>query len=78
MTTTHIQYINRFVDRLTIDEKKEILIILLNSQMGDRVKDKGDGVQVFYKDIPVETISIIYNYIKQKIKEKMEKLENIT
>jgi hypothetical protein len=73
------KFITQFVGNLSITERREIYHMITNSSMEiEKIKEKGSGIQIRYRDIPPTTVIDIYNYIKEKIDEKTETLKNHT
>lgn len=74
-----ITYIKQKVGDLNVNERKDILQMLINSGIEDsRIHSKGRGTQIKFMDIPTDMIVSIYNFIQVKINEKMENLKNFT
>ena len=56
-----IKYIKRNVDYLSINERQDILQMIINALPDDsKIQTKGDGTQIKFKDIPSPTIASIY------------------
>jgi len=74
MSTTHqdmVKFIKRNVNDISIEERKEILQIIINSSTDDsKIHTKGDGTVVSFKDLDQATVSAIYNFIQLKIANK--------
>jgi hypothetical protein len=74
-----ITYIKQKVGDLNVNERKDILQMLINSGIEDsRIHSKGRGTQIKFMDIPTDMIVSIYKFIQVKINEKMENLKNFT
>lgn len=74
-----VMFIKQKVGELTMNERRDILQIIVNSGIDDnKIQTKGGGTQIKLKHIQQETVISIYNYINIKIKDKIEKLKNFT
>ena len=74
----HIKYIIDSVYELSINERKDILQILLDSNINNAfIQSKGDGTQIKFKHIPPPVILSIYNNIKNKLALKKIELINM-
>jgi hypothetical protein len=74
-----ILYIKQKIGDMSQMERKDILQMIMNSGIDDsKIHSKGSGTQIKFKDIPKESLCTIYNYMQNKIKEKIEKLNNFT
>ena len=63
-----IRFICENINELRRNFRKEILQIMLGSQIPDsKIYEKGGGTQIKISDIPKELINTLYNYIKKKI-----------
>ena len=72
-------YIKHKVGDLSINERRDILQMIVNSGTEDsKIQSKGGGTQIRFKYIQPDTILSIYNYVQVKIKEKIENLKNFT
>ena len=70
-----IKYIKHNIKDMDMDEKHGILQILMNSSIDDsKLQTKGDGTQIKFCDIPDSVLTIVYNYIKNKIDIKKKEL----
>lgn len=70
-----ISYITQKVPELTDNDNKEIYRILVNSGLSDnKIHEKGNGLQIKFKDITEEAIDDIYSFISKKIKTKTDEL----
>lgn len=67
-TTKYITYIHDNIDDLRPIFKKEILQIILYSNIDeDKIVEKGNGTQIKFLDLDPALIKNIYNYIYKKI-----------
>ncbi len=74
-----IMYIKQKVDDLSINDRRDILRIILKSGLNDnKIHSKGNGTQIKFRDLSSETVQSIYSYISAKITDKIEKLKNFT
>ena len=73
---TYISYIKQYINDLSLSDKKDVLQLIMNSNIEDnKIQTKGDGTQIKFKDIPVNIIISIYNYMHNKINTKLNELE---
>jgi hypothetical protein len=62
-----INYINDNIAELKIAFRKEILQIIIYSNVPDeKIIEKGNGSQIKFSDLDSNLIKNIYNYIQQK------------
>lgn len=74
-----IQYISKYVNELTFDEKRQILTYLIASDIEDvKIREKGSGTEIKYKDIPDMALQHIYRMIKDFMKKKQQILNEYT
>lgn len=73
-----IIYVKQKIDELSLNERRDILQILINNGLEDKIIEKGGGSQIKFKEIPRSIIVDIHKYAKTKIEEKLAKLINIT
>lgn len=67
-TIKYISYINDNINELKLSFRKEILQIILYSNIDDdKVVEKGSGTQIKFSDIDAILLKNIYNYIHRKI-----------
>lgn len=67
-TIKQISYINDNINELKLSFRKEILQIILYSNIeDDKVVEKGSGTQIKFSDIDANLLKNIYNYIYKKI-----------
>lgn len=70
----YILYIHDSINELKINHRKDVLQIILGSDIQDsKISEKGNGTQIKFSDIPPPLLQIIYNFIHSKI----ESYENI-
>lgn len=63
-----VRYICENINELRRNFRKEILQIMLGSQIPEsKIYEKGGGTQIKVADIPKELINTVYNYIKKKL-----------
>jgi hypothetical protein len=71
-----IDYVKHHVGDLSIDERRDVIQMLINSSIPDRkIQTKGDGTQVKFRDIPETVVSMIYNYIDTRVSNKKNELQ---
>jgi hypothetical protein len=74
-----ILFIKRNINEMITEELRDILQIIMNSNIDDKkIQEKGGGTQIKFKDIPIPVINDIFDYISKKIKEKVDKLAEYT
>lgn len=74
-----IIYIKQKTPDISLVDRKEVLRIIMKSGIDDhKIQSKGNGTQIKFKDLPNNTIIQVYNFIKMKILDKMQKLEQLT
>ncbi len=74
-----IIYIKQKTPDTALADRKEVLRIIMKSGIDDyKIQSKGNGTQIKFKDLPNNTIIQVYNFIKMKILDKMQKLEQLT
>lgn len=69
------KYITDNINNLSINERQEILQILVNSVDDNKIQTKGDGTQIKLKDIPQQAIVNIYGFMHKKLSDKVNKLK---
>lgn len=62
-----IRYININSETLSIDDRRDILNMIINTTPDNKIHTKGDGTQVHYKDLSDECIASIYNFITKRV-----------
>lgn len=72
-----INYISQFVHELLISERSEILQMIYNYNK-NIIKTTGDGSIIKYKNMPLNLISSIYNYVYSKMQIKEMDLANFS
>ena len=60
-------YIIENINDLSIADRIEILQIIYNSPIRNKIKEKGNGIEIKITDIPETFILIIENIIKSKL-----------
>jgi hypothetical protein len=71
-----IKFIKHNVGDLSINERQDILQMLVNSPINDKkIQTKGDGTQIKFNDIHKSVIIMIYNYIYTKLNTKKDELQ---
>lgn len=62
-------YIIDNINDLSKKDRNEFLNLIKQSPDINTMKlrEKGDGVQIFFNDIPITLIPILYNFIRRKI-----------
>jgi hypothetical protein len=72
-----IAYIKHHVGDLSIEERRGVIQMLVNSSIpGRKIQTKGDGTQVKFRDIPETVVSMIYNYIDTRVANKKDELQH--
>ena len=70
-----VSFIQNIVESLSIDERKEILQMIINSSIDDKkIQTKGNGTQIPFKYISESVIDNIYMYINQRLSIKKKQL----
>lgn len=73
---TIIIFIKKHINELSINERKDILQMIVNSPIEDnKIQTKGNGTQIKFCDIPKNTIMSIYGYIQNKLSNKLNELQ---
>jgi hypothetical protein len=64
-----VEFINDHVDELAYNDKRDILTMLITNvpDSNKKIKHKGTGTQIPYKDISNDLIIWIYNKIYSKL-----------
>jgi hypothetical protein len=74
-----IIYIKQKTPDLSLADRREVLRIIMKSGIDDyKIQSKGNGTQIKFKDLNNTTIIQIYNFIKMKIVDKIQKLNQLT
>jgi hypothetical protein len=72
-----ITYIKHHVGDLSIEERRGIIQMLVNSSIPTRkIQTKGNGTQIKFRDIPETVVSMIYNYIDTRVSNKKDELRH--
>jgi hypothetical protein len=75
----YINYISKYVSELTFEEKKKILTLIMSSDIEDhKIREKGSGTEIKYKDIPDVTLQAIYKMAKDFMTRKQKELNEFT
>lgn len=70
-------YILRHANDLSINERREILKIINDSNVPDRyIRSKGSGTEIPLKYVPEDILLAIHNYISTKIADKQNALQS--
>jgi hypothetical protein len=73
-----IMFIKQTVADVSLQNRKEILRIILNSGINDdKIQTKGGGTQVKFKDLNASTILVINNFLKERLSTKLDKLATL-
>lgn len=73
-----IIFIKQTIPDVSLQNRKEILRIIQSSGINDdKIQTKGGGTQVKFKDLTYSTISVINNFLKERISTKMDKLATL-
>jgi hypothetical protein len=76
---SHITYIKNHVHDLTIQERLDVLNLIINSPINDnKIYSKGNGTMIRFEDMTNETIWNIYNKIKTIIDNKINQLKEFS
>ena len=74
----YINYIDKYVDELLLDEKLYIYKMIMEYSINDNlIIEKGAGIEIKFKHLSPELITNIYNFIKFKISNKQNETKNI-
>lgn len=74
-----IIYIKQKTPDLALIDRKEILRIIMKSGIDDdKIQSKGNGTQIKFKEMSNSIIIQIYSFIKTKISDKLQKLDQLT
>jgi len=74
----YINYIDKYVDELLLDEKLYIYKMIMEYSINDNlIIEKGAGIEIKFKHLSPELITNIYNFIKFKILNKQNETKNI-
>ena len=65
------KYLHDNINDVSIETRIELLQIIFNSCISDKIVEKGEGIQLKFSVIPDNLINIIYNILERKIKENM-------
>ncbi len=69
----YIIYINDNINELKVSHRKEILQIIIGSDIEpDKIVEKGNGTQIKYSDIDKNLLKKIYNFIYNKLESHNE------
>lgn len=62
-------YIIDNINDMTKKDRNEFLNIIKQSHLVDiaHLREKGNGIQVFFNNIPSHLIQILYNFVKRKL-----------
>ena len=72
-----IEYIKQYVGDLSIDERRDVIQMIVNSSIPDKkIQTKGNGTQIKFRDIPDTVVSMIYNYIDTRVSNKKDELQH--
>ncbi len=64
----YILYINDNINELKISHRKEILQMIIGSDIdSEKIVEKGNGTQIKFMDINAGLLQNIYNYIYNKL-----------
>ena len=69
-----INFITDNINELPIQDRKEILQILYNSNVKSKLKEKGGGTQIKISDLSNDIIKKIHDFIKKRLSEQQIKL----
>ena len=64
------EYINYNVCELSIQDRLDILQMIVNSVDNKKIQDKGDGVQIKMVNISTPTLIMIRDFVKKKLLQK--------
>ena len=65
--THRLVFITDNVNELSIQDRREILQMIYNSQSRSKLKEKGGGTQIKLNDLSEQLIEKIYNSIVKKL-----------
>jgi hypothetical protein len=67
----YINYIDKYVDDLTLDEKLSIYKMIMDYSTNENlIIEKGAGIEIKFKHLSHELITNIYNFVQSKIIKK--------
>jgi len=67
----YINYIDKYVDDLTLDEKLSIYKMIMDYSTNENlIIEKGAGIEIKFKHLSPDLITNIYNFIQSKIIKK--------
>lgn len=73
----NIKYIESFICKTERKDKIEVLCILLNNGLEDKIVEKSSGSQIKFSEIPSKVIEEIHLFLKSVEKREQEKLEQL-
>ncbi len=72
------KYIKKNIDYLNVNETREVLQLLMSSDINDeKIQTKGGGTQIKFSDMPKHILVSISNFIESKLKDKQQELKSI-
>ena len=67
-TESQLDFIHENVDDLLKEDREELLRVIRGSTIDQtKIRQKEDGVQIMFDDIPREIISTLYSFVQQKL-----------
>ena len=70
-----VNEIKRYVNELSIEERKEIYKMFVNVISDSKIQEKKTGIQVKIRDIPKQILVSIYKYIQHKRQTKLTAIQ---
>jgi hypothetical protein len=75
---TYINYIDKYIDDLTTEEKLNIYKIIMDYSINENlIIEKGAGIEIKFKHLSPELITNIYNFIRSKLIKKQSEIKII-
>jgi hypothetical protein len=73
---TYINYIDKYIDDLTTEEKLNIYKIIMDYSINENlIIEKGAGIEIKFKHLSPEIITNIYNFIRSKLIKKQNEIK---
>ena len=60
------QYISENINELSHEHKISVLQLVFNSSIRNKIKEKGNGVQIKYDDIDNDLLTKVYLFVVEK------------
>ena len=70
-------YIRDNINELRPKYTREFMQIIFQSNIDKKkIREKPDGIQIRFEDIPVDLLQILYNFIEKKIESQHDQLSD--